>query len=261
MPTANAALVYRTSVFANGAAIAAVLGAAPLNTAILGAFGLLLKTDVTVAGVRTVNLGLVPTVAATATAQLQPGATPSGSPVVGLTLTAPGSGFSAVPPVVITNAAGDTTGKGAKARASLDVASVTLGAGGNLYAGPTVALVGGLAPGGVAATVTATFVPGGAITGFTVVTPGSGYNGIPQVVITDPLGAGATGTAVLQVATLTVTNGGVGYQAPPTVLIESLFKMLFPDGPNQRAPLNNLFTAGLQEATLLQIVADAPVIT
>jgi len=141
------------------------------------------------------------------------------------------------------------------------VETVTLGAGGNLYAGPTVTLVGGLSPTGVAATVTATFVPGGAITGFTVVTPGSGYVGIPTVVITDPLGSGATGTAVLQVAGLTLTNGGVGYQAAPTVAIVSLFKVLFPDGANQAAALKNLFTTGLEKTTILQIVADAPVIT
>ncbi|WP_445454308.1 T9SS type A sorting domain-containing protein [Flavobacterium sp. 25HG05S-40] len=88
------------------------------------------------------------------------------------------------------------------------------------------------AGGGTQATATAT-VTGGAITGFTITTPGTGYitcNGgagltaTPFVYITDATGAGAvakltiTGGAVTAIA-LQGAQGGTGYSATPTVTV------------------------------------------
>ena len=234
--TTNADLVYRASAFGPSAQLIAALGGVLLPNDVLSALGLLLKTDVTaVAGgavVRTINLGLVATAAATVTARLQPGANASGSPVTSLTLVSAGSGYAAPPYLRFVNAAGDTTGKGAKGRALLDVASVTVTAPGSLYVAPTVAFVGGLGPRGVAATGTVSIALG-AITGITVVTPGSGYTGVPTVVITDSAGSGGAATAVLQVSGVVLDAGGNGYQAVPTVTVLDAFKAYFPDGVGQ----------------------------
>ncbi len=60
---------------------------------------------------------VAPTVCTTATATAN--ITPSGS-VIGITVTNPGTGWTAAPTVVFTNAAGDTTGAGAAAVASIN---------------------------------------------------------------------------------------------------------------------------------------------
>ena len=263
-PTTNADLVYNVTSFGVNAPLEAALAGVALPQDVLSALGLLVKTDVTSAGggfvLRTINLGLVATAAATATAQLLPGATKDGSPVAGLTLVGPGSGYAAPPYVRFANAVGDTTGKGAKGRAALNVASVTVSTPGSLYVAPTVKFVGGLGPKGVAATGTVLFALG-AVTGVVVLTPGSGYTGVPAVVITDSAGSGAVATAVLQVSGLTLDAGGSGYQAAPTVTLLDAFKAYFPDGVNQTRALNNLFTVGLQKGSKLQVIAAAPIIT
>ena len=84
-------------------------------------------------------------------------------PIVGgLTLTNPGSGYTAEPLVTITNAAGDTTGKGATAKAIVDL---TAGS-------PTL----------------------GQVVGLELITVGSGYTSAPSVTIAPPT-AGTTATA------------------------------------------------------------------
>jgi hypothetical protein len=262
MTTSNAALVYTAKVYAPVAAVNAALESYELPQATLTFMGLRVESDTTTGGVRTVNLALVPTSNATATAQLQPGGgAPSASPVFSLTLTGAGSGYAAPPVVSIVPAAGDMTGGGAAARAFLSVGSVNVTAGGASYAAPVVTFVGGLSAGGVAATATATVGGGGAITGITVTSAGSGYVGIPEVVITDSAGSGAEATAVLVVSNIELTNPGKAYSAAPTVVITPLFKSQWPDGANQAAPLNNLFTIGLQKASLCQIVASPPVLS
>src|ERR1700739_4837672 len=62
-------------------------------------------------------------------------------------------------------------------------------------------------------------LPAGSITGFTVVSAGSGYSASTAVVITDMSGSGATAPALtfdvnLGIATVTGGGGGAGYIAP-----------------------------------------------
>lgn len=261
MSTTSAALVYRTRPFGNTAAITAAMEGYALPQGVLSQLGLIVSSDVTSGVTRTVTLGLVPVSDATATTSLEPGQDgTTGSVVASILLTGVGYGYAAPPIVQITG--GGTPLVTAAAQAFLDVNSITVNAGGNAYVSPTVALVGGLAPNGVAAVVTATVV-GGVITSFTVHNPGSGYQGVPAVVITDVSGGGtgASGTAVLEVGSLLLTRQGAGYTSAPTVTIVPSFKVWFPDGPSQTSALNNLFTTGMQRSTNLQITADAPVIT
>src|ERR1700746_2374967 len=67
-------------------------------------------------------------------------------------------------------------------------------------------------------------VPAGAITGFTVVSAGSGYAN-PVFVITDTTGSGAclpnfTLDATAGIATVTGGGGGTGYTAPQVTVVD-----------------------------------------
>jgi hypothetical protein len=89
-------------------------------------------------------------------------------------------------------------------------------AGGSGYSGtPLIEILGG---GGTGATATAT-VTNGAVTGVTLVTPGSGYTAVPTANLIS--GAGATASSALLVdGTVTgvqITNSGSGYITAPTV--------------------------------------------
>ena len=74
--------------------------------------------------------------------------------------------------------------------------------------------------GGSGATATATFSEG-AVTGITVVNPGSGYTSAPSVIVGD--GSAAIATATINsdgaVTGISVTDGGSGYTSAPTVSI------------------------------------------
>jgi hypothetical protein len=104
------------------------------------------------------------------------------------------------------------------------VSSITVSNAGAGYTSVIVVTIG--APsisGGVQATATAT-VEGGEIKGFVITNPGSGYNIVPSVTITDEGGGtGGVGTAVLsetdsgQVTGVVITNPGSGYVLAPSV--------------------------------------------
>ena len=72
---------------------------------------------------------------------------------------------------------------------------------------------------GAAAIATAT-VSGGAVTAFTIVNGGGGYDSAPAVTISHASGTGAAGTAVVTngaITAINVTAGGSGYDSAPTV--------------------------------------------
>ena len=106
--------------------------------------------------------------------------------ISGITVTAPGTGYTAPPNVAVINAAGDTTGKGATAAATVDLTPLS----------PTL----------------------GQITGIRMVTVGSGYTLTPTISITaaagDLTGTGGAGTATLYTGLTEV--GMVPYVPPQT---------------------------------------------
>lgn len=191
---------------------------------------------------------------ATATRDTSEGA----GPIKALTLTGNGANYGAPPIVQITDSTSTPT-KVARAHATLDVSSVTVNSGGGSYVTPTVTFVGGLAPGGVAATGHAT-VGGGVITGIVVDTPGGPYQYPPKIVITAPIGTGAIATANLQVGGLVLDDPGAGY-VTPVVSIVDLFIYTWPiQGSDQRQPFFNLLTAALKAAVKSPVTAVAPVL-
>jgi hypothetical protein len=79
---------------------------------------------------------------------------------------------------------------------------------------------------------------GGAITGFTAITPGSNYQTAPQVLITDAAGQGTGATATATVnsngtISLTLTSAGSGYVSPVVSVVGGTFNFNNPTGtPN-----------------------------
>ena len=112
---------------------------------------------------------------------------------------------------------------------------------------------------GVAATAHAT-VALGVITAIIVDTPGSLYEEVPQIVIQDPTGTGASATANMHIDQLALIDPGKGYTAPPTITLVPWFKTMFPDTSNQAVPFVDLFTGLLSRATLSPVTASPPVV-
>lgn len=253
--TTSATLIYRSTPYGNGAAMQVALAGYVLSVALLDAMGLRVTSDSTTLGVRTIVLGLVPSVAAAITANLWAAGAPG--PIISTTITNKGQGYTAPPLLTVTDTGG---GSGAQLTALLGVSAATVTAGGGSYVAPVVTFVGGLPPsGGTAATATATVV-GGVITAVVVTSPGSGYTAVPSVLITDSAGSGATATATLGVADVNIIQEGSGY-VTPVVTVTPLFQALFPTLAAQTSAVSNLFTTGLQKAAHTQVLADVPVIT
>lgn len=226
---------------------------------------------------RTFGLRFGPNVAATTAAVLEAGS-PSGSPVTSITVTNGGSGYTS-PPIVSTTGGGTPSSRGSfRSKLSVGTVAVVDGAGGVTSAwrasffgrmsppvavggvftrpscvqsltlidggkgytfAPTVEIVGGLGPGGVAATAVpiVDFTAGGVLTGVTLTSPGSGYVKAPQVIVRDPsvsasvarpakivcaMGEGTPPTVLLTivagvVTAVTVTDPGDGYIGPATM--------------------------------------------
>jgi hypothetical protein len=157
---------------------------------------------------------------------------------------------------------GAAFGFGARAGSTLNVRDVTVTNGGTLYTGtPTVTFVGGLGPGGVAATGHAV-VAFGAVTGVVVDTRGSGYVTPPLINFRnfqfDITGSGAAATANMQIEKLFLLNPGRAYRAPTVQFIPRNFAM-FPVTSDQAAPWENLMLTNIQRQ-LCCPVTSLPVI-
>lgn len=161
------------------------------------------------------------------------------------------------------NQSGGSLNMPATAQAYLDVVGATIVAPGSGYsAATTLQLTGGLAANGVQATLTPT-IAGGHITGVAVATAGSGYTGVPQVTVVDPAmtpGSGGVITVTMGLGEIKLTRGGAGYSTAPTVVLTPLFQALFPVASNQATPLAELMTTALEQALQSPVSAGVPVI-
>ncbi len=149
-------------------------------------------------------------------------ATATGS-VDNITVTATGSGYTIAPNVTITPVAGDTTGSGATASATIDpttgqVINISiLNPGTNYTSAPIVTITNATGDTtGSGATASATI----SVTGITLTSGGAGYTSAPAVTITDSgTGSGATASATISVTGITLTSRGAGYTSAPAVTI------------------------------------------
>jgi FtsP/CotA-like multicopper oxidase with cupredoxin domain len=180
--------------------------------------------------------------------------------ISGITVTSPGAGYLNAPSVTITAPGLTPTPAAATATISTGViSSVTVHEAGFGFTAPQVTVTGGspttaavlTATGGVddvviadggqyavhpivefsrpaigsdIATGTATLDVTGAVTGVTIINPGSGYTSAPTVAIWDgePLAAApvpAQATATIGILAIDITSGGTGYDAAPVVAI------------------------------------------
>lgn len=227
----------------------------PLDLTLPQIYGLLPISDTIVGpGVtttRTIQTQMTATIAdAAGTAVMAGGAGVVAGTVASVTTTNQG-GLYGMPPVV-TFTGGNPVAP-AQGFANCQVRGCNVLLGGTGYTGATtVTFVGGLAPGGVAATATATII-GTVITGIVMVTNGGPYRQAPLVVITDSGGgAGAEVVAGLSVSGTVVTYGGLGYQAVPTVVYTPLFKQMLPDSAGNANQAKSL--SGWMDATFAQLL-------
>lgn len=139
----------------------------------------------------------------------------TGGIVTSLFIDSVGSGYLAIPTVVI------TTGAGAIVDATLQpstVASINAVFGGSDYTdAPQIQISGG---GGSGATAVAT-VSGGVITSVTITNPGSGYTSSPDVIVAGNALLQATLTPV-GIASLTVVNAGKNYVDVPQIKVQGV---------------------------------------
>lgn len=150
-------------------------------------------------------------------------ATLTGSAVSGVTVTQPGSGYTAAPSITVLRAKGDTTGAGATATAVVSdsfVSSIYLTSTGRRYtSAPAVSIEGG---GGSGATAVAAISSSGRVTKITISTPGTGYQSEPTITIAGGGGQGAAAIASVQygeVTSVVVDTPGSLYTVPPVIVI------------------------------------------
>ena len=156
-------------------------------------------------------------VTATATAQI------SGGVVTGFTITNPGTCYIARPTVTFSNAGHGGTGVAAAASNTtgvfLSVNNIVPSAVGSGYrTSPAVTVSAPTGTGGTTATAHANLASTGGLYDLTLTNGGSGYTAAPTVAFSGG-GSGATATAKIteSVTSVTVTNGGSGYSSAPTV--------------------------------------------
>lgn len=133
-----------------------------------------------------------------------------------VTVTAPSSGYTAIPTISFSGGSQVTT---ATAEATVKVTGVTVTGGVSAYSAPPALLISST-PSSPLTAATATALMG--ISEITVVGGGSTYTSAPVVTITQGSGAGATAQAVVvggAVSQVVVTAEGSGYLTIPTVLI------------------------------------------
>jgi FtsP/CotA-like multicopper oxidase with cupredoxin domain len=121
-----------------------------------------------------------------------------GATVNAITLTASGSGYTSAPTVVFNNTGTNGSGAAASALFTRVVSNIQMTNVGSGYViAPTITIAAPPA-GGVRATALAT-ITNGSVSGITITNPGSGYTSVPSVTFSNPPPGGtrARGTAVL----------------------------------------------------------------
>jgi hypothetical protein len=272
----NITLVYTVP---QGGAPAGDLQAAVASVAVpkdvLDTFGIRLISDATVIGppvVRTIHLSAVPAVNAIATCKTAPML--QGTPIVSVTVTAPGRDFILPPTVLFADPLGafphlfdtflhPTAGKGARAQAylALDASSAVSAGGAGYSAQTTLAFIGGFPLGngrrstppelvgadppagnGIPTTRTSDKPDGGLCVGSVgILQRGKHYDPLTTVSFLGtpaPGGTVATGVPVFgakgSIVGVRLTNAGSGYVTAPQVIFND------PNGPHPDAPLHPL---------------------
>src|SRR5271157_3487504 len=142
--------------------------------------------------------------------------------VASITVLTPGTGYAINDTVqlLITGGGSDNSAQLTAVLSNTSLSSIVVTAGGTGYSSPPTVTIGPPGVGGVQATATST-VAGNAVTDVTITNPGSVYASAPAVSFGGP-GTGALATAFITpgyISSITVTSGGTGYTAAPTLTI------------------------------------------
>jgi hypothetical protein len=105
-------------------------------------------------------------------------------------------------------------------------------------------------------------IAAGVITAVTIDDPGSGYVGVPDVVITTtaPPTTLASLHAQMEVERVDVLNSGIGYQSTAMAVFTPFFKSAFPDISNQARPFNRFMELLLRDRVVSPIRSLTPVL-
>lgn len=107
-------------------------------------------------------------------------------------------------------------------------------------------------------------VAAGVITVLTITDEGENYVEPPLIVITDPVGTGASAVARMGVGLIRVICPGTGYSVTgltaANVIITPQFKRNFPDASDQRAPFWRLFETLIASTAITPVNSSAPVL-
>lgn len=102
------------------------------------------------------------------------------------------------------------------------------------------------------------------ITALTITQRGDNYVGVPDILIRDATGTGATFRAQMSVSRIDVIDGGVGYFPGTTVTITDVFQDMFPpvtgDPQAQNKAFFQLFQAAIGQLAITPLRSDAPLV-
>jgi hypothetical protein len=101
----------------------------------------------------------------------------------------------------------------------------------------------------------------GIVTGIVLDTTGSGYVGVPDVVIIDPTGTGARAIARMELERIDVRSPGLGYTAASSIVLTPFFKAAFPDASDQSRPFFGFMNGLLRDRVITPILTHTPVLS
>lgn len=125
----------------------------------------------------------------------------------------------------------------------------------------------GMAEGTPARAGVITLGGGGTITNIALAVGGNGdgYIGLPDILIRDAIGTGATAHARMGVGRIDIRNAGRGVPATAGVSFTPVFQAYFPstvggNDPNQRRPFFRLLEAAISQSAFSPVVSSDPVV-
>jgi hypothetical protein len=209
---------------------------------------------------RAITLQMGPSVDATAAVSIS-GGQKTGY-ILGIAIESQGEDYILPPIPVLSDATGSGAILGTPTLQVLATAQQIVGGSG--YVAPVATARNGLAPGGIPATFSVTVV-GGAITAVTCTntTTNGPYAAPPDIVITDPSGAGeAVWIARMGVSSVPIVEPGTNYTAP-TLTFLPYFKKVCPDTnpATQAAAVKGWMTRWLSQRMTMPVNELLPVVS
>lgn len=275
MPNSIITCVYQTTVVGgqNLASMIARMAAVPVDLTIPLAYGLRYIGDQTGSAgnviQRQFTFRMTPTTDAVASTGLEAGS--SASPIERTIVSVHGAGYMGPPGVDVVGASNFPARLSPVMDLANDAIVVMSGVGYHVATTKGILTGGGITSNpldptdGVQGTVSISLGASGELTGVTVLTNGGPYTTPPTLTLvdTDPNpGHGAVVSMSLALAFLDIIgDGGMGYMTAPSVTIEPMFKIAFPDNSDQQSSVANFMTQAFEKALNSNVLALIPAVS